>query len=113
MEEERRPRVVVVEDHALTRAGLRTALAPVSDVVAEAADGIAGWNAISRERPDVAVIVLTGQDDEYLGEQAVKAGAQDYLVKGDVSGKLLLRVMRYAMERGAGTRPSGSCRSPG
>jgi len=49
-------RVVIVEDHALTRAGLRTALERSSEVVAEAADGLAGWEAIARERPDVAVI---------------------------------------------------------
>jgi DNA-binding NarL/FixJ family response regulator len=51
-----RIRVAIVEDHALTRAGLRTALQTSFDVVAEAADGIAGWEAIVRERPDVAVI---------------------------------------------------------
>jgi DNA-binding NarL/FixJ family response regulator len=51
-----RPRVAIVEDHALTRAGLRTALEGSFDVVAEAADGLAGWEAILRERPDVAVI---------------------------------------------------------
>jgi two-component system, NarL family, response regulator LiaR len=51
-----RRRVVIVEDHALTRAGLRTALETSFDVVAEAADGVAGWEAIVRERPDVAVI---------------------------------------------------------
>ncbi|HEV3090082.1 MAG TPA: response regulator transcription factor [Candidatus Cybelea sp.] len=51
-----RSRVVIVEDHALTRAGLRTALETRFDVVAEAADGAAGWEAIARERPDVAVI---------------------------------------------------------
>lgn len=56
MERQERPRVVLVEDHALTRAGLRTALEPGFDVVAEAADGLAGWEAIVRERPDVAVI---------------------------------------------------------
>ena len=61
--------------------------------------GLDGLRWLLRERPDVAVVVLTGLADEYLGEQAVKAGAQDYLVKGDVSGKLLLRVLRYAMER--------------
>lgn len=54
--ERRRARVVVVEDHALTRAGIRTALQPSCDVVAEAADGLSGWEAIARERPDVAVI---------------------------------------------------------
>jgi DNA-binding NarL/FixJ family response regulator len=53
---EPRARVVIVEDHALTRAGLRTALESASDVVGEAADGLAGWETIARERPDVAVI---------------------------------------------------------
>jgi DNA-binding NarL/FixJ family response regulator len=51
-----RLRVVIVEDHALTRAGLRTALQTSFDVVAEAADGEAGWAAILREKPDAAVI---------------------------------------------------------
>lgn len=51
-----RPRVVIVEDHALTRAGLRTALETTCDVVGEAADGASGWETIARERPDVAVI---------------------------------------------------------
>lgn len=55
-EDAKRARVVLVEDHALTRAGLRTALRPAFDVVAEAADGVAGWEAIVCERPDVAVI---------------------------------------------------------
>jgi len=51
-----RPRVVIVEDHALTRAGLRTALQPSFDIVGEAADGETGWETIARERPDVAVV---------------------------------------------------------
>jgi NarL family two-component system response regulator LiaR len=51
-----RLRVVLVEDHALTRAGLRTALEGPFDVVGEAADGAAGWETIARERPDVAVV---------------------------------------------------------
>jgi two-component system, NarL family, response regulator LiaR len=53
---ERRARVVIVEDHALTRAGLRTALEASFDVVAEAADGINGWEVIARERPEVALV---------------------------------------------------------
>jgi serine phosphatase RsbU (regulator of sigma subunit) len=49
--------------------------------------------------PAVAVVVLTGLADEYLGEEAVRLGAQDYLVKGQVDGPLLERVIRYAVER--------------
>ncbi len=50
--------VVLVEDHALTRAGLRTALDATDDlrVVAEASDGPSGLEAIERLKPDVAVI---------------------------------------------------------
>ncbi len=51
-----RLRIVIVEDHALTRAGLRTTLQGTFDVVAEAADGPFGLEAITREKPDVAVI---------------------------------------------------------
>jgi serine phosphatase RsbU (regulator of sigma subunit) len=49
--------------------------------------------------PQVAVVVLTGLADEHLGAEAVRAGAQDYLVKGQVDGALLNRVIRYAVER--------------
>jgi len=43
--------------------------------------------------------VLTGEASEHLGEQAVRAGAQDYLVKSEVAGHMLNRVIRYAVER--------------
>ena len=49
--------------------------------------------------PELAVVVLTGVADEHLGAEAVRAGAQDYLVKGQVDGALLNRVIRYAIER--------------
>jgi serine phosphatase RsbU (regulator of sigma subunit) len=47
----------------------------------------------------VAVVVLTARDDERHGVAAVAAGAQDYLVKGQVSGTLLARTIRYAVQR--------------
>ncbi len=52
-------RAVIVEDHALVRTGLRTTLeASGIDVVAEAADGIAGYDIVQTQHPDVAVIDL-------------------------------------------------------
>ncbi|WP_375468535.1 response regulator [uncultured Nostoc sp.] len=45
------------------------------------------------------IIVLTGIDDETLAITAMQQGAQDYLLKGQVTGDLLVRSMRYAIER--------------
>jgi serine phosphatase RsbU (regulator of sigma subunit) len=81
------------------RKPIREAACVLLDLGLPDSQGLDGLRWLLRERPDAAVVVLTGLADEYLGEQAVKAGAQDYLVKGDVTGKLLLRVIRYAMER--------------
>ncbi len=49
--------------------------------------------------PRTPIVVLTSIDDESLGTQAVNKGAQDYLVKGQVDGNLLVRTLRYAIER--------------
>ena len=48
---------------------------------------------------DVPIVVLTGIEDESLGVRLIQAGAQDYLVKGSVTGPLLVRSLRYAAER--------------
>jgi diguanylate cyclase (GGDEF)-like protein len=45
------------------------------------------------------VIVMTGQGDEQVGLSAMQAGAQDYLVKGQVDGRTLRRALRFALER--------------
>jgi serine phosphatase RsbU (regulator of sigma subunit) len=61
--------------------------------------GLNGLRQLLEIEPDAAVVVLTGDTNEHLGELAVRAGAQDYLVKGEVAGHMLHRVIRYAMER--------------
>jgi signal transduction histidine kinase len=48
---------------------------------------------------DVPIVVLTGTEDEALGVRLIQAGAQDYLVKGQVTGHQLIRSLRYAAER--------------
>jgi len=45
------------------------------------------------------VVVLTGRDDEALGAEAVRKGAQDYVAKGNLDCRLLLKTIRYAIER--------------
>jgi len=49
--------------------------------------------------PELPVVVLTGLDDEQLGVEALRLGAQDYLVKGELEGKMLARTLNYAIER--------------
>jgi len=51
------------------------------------------------EAPTMPIVVLTGLDDESLGLSAVREGAQDYLVKGQTQGRLLVRAIHYALER--------------
>ncbi len=64
------------------------------------ADGLDTLVRAHAQAPKIPIVVLTGHDDEALAVRAVRAGAQDYLVKGHVDGELLLRSIRYASERG-------------
>lgn len=61
--------------------------------------GLDALHALLRVDATTAVCVLTGLDDEDLGRAAVAAGAQDYLVKGKADGQVLIRALRYAVER--------------
>jgi len=61
-----------------------------------------GLEAIRRAHaaaPRVPLVVLTGLDDESLAAQALQEGAQDYLLKGQIETRGLLRSLRYAIER--------------
>jgi diguanylate cyclase (GGDEF)-like protein/PAS domain S-box-containing protein len=61
-----------------------------------------GLDAVRRAHaaaPRVPLVVLTGLDDESLAGNALQVGAQDYLIKGQIETKGLLRALRYAVER--------------
>jgi DNA-binding NarL/FixJ family response regulator len=120
--------VVLVEDHELTRIGLRTAINAASGlrVVGEAADGPGGLEVLVRERPDVAVIdlglpgmdgialtrraraevpelhvlILTMHDLESEVLAALAAGADAYALKTS-STEMLLAAVRIVAEGGA------------
>ena len=61
--------------------------------------GIAGVKNLCERFGRLPIIVFTGLSDEQLGTQAVHEGAQDYLIKGQTNGSLLVKAIRYAMER--------------
>jgi len=54
---------------------------------------------VHAEAAQVPIVVLTGIEDESVGVEAVRQGAQDYLVKGQTDSRLLARSIRYAIER--------------
>jgi PAS domain S-box-containing protein len=61
--------------------------------------GLDTVRAVRRQAPALPIVVLTGTDDERTGLAAIQEGAQDYVVKGQVTGALLSRVLHYAVER--------------
>jgi serine phosphatase RsbU (regulator of sigma subunit) len=63
------------------------------------ASGLDALEVVLEQAADTAVIVLTGLTEAGAGTAAVAAGAQDYLIKGQVDGQLLTRSIRYAVER--------------
>ena len=54
---------------------------------------------VRAQAPHIPITVLSGYDDEVVAIRAVREGAQDYLVKGQVDRNLLVRALRYAIER--------------
>jgi serine phosphatase RsbU (regulator of sigma subunit) len=93
--------VIVQRARSLTqaRALLADAACVLLDLGLPDSQGLNGLRQLLQADPEAAIVVLTGEADEYLGERAVRAGAQDYLVKGEVAGHMLDRVIRYAVER--------------
>ncbi len=75
------------------------------------ASGIGAVQAVQTACPGAAVIVLTGLAEGGAGVEAVATGAQDYLVKGSVTGELLDRAVRYAVHRKNAERTAAELRA--
>jgi signal transduction histidine kinase/HPt (histidine-containing phosphotransfer) domain-containing protein len=74
----------------------------LADLGVPDSSGIGTLNALTRAAPSLPVVVLTGNDDDAVALEALKRGAQDYLVKGLGDAFILSRVVRYAIERKMG-----------
>jgi two-component system, cell cycle response regulator len=62
-------------------------------------NGIGTLDKIHEKKPETPIIVLSGLDDEALALEAVKSGAQDYLIKGKIDDDRLMRSILYSIER--------------
>jgi PAS domain S-box-containing protein len=80
----------------LSRGGVEVVLL---DLSLPDSSGLETFSKVQSGYPLVPTIPLTGLDDELLAVRAVRAGAQDYLIKGEVDTNLLTSAIRYAIER--------------
>ncbi len=68
------------------------------------AQGLDTFRRLRAAAGDAPIVVLSGFDDVQMGAEAVREGAQDYLVKGTIDSPALERALRYAIERGRSAR---------
>ena len=69
------------------------------DLMLPDSEGLETFKRVISSAPHVPVIIMTGISDENIAIEAMKKGAQDYLVKGQVDSRLLTRSIYYAIER--------------
>jgi PAS domain S-box-containing protein len=64
--------------------------------------GLDSLRRLRREFPELPVVVLTGLEDESVALQSLREGAQDYLLKSEISSNVVIRAVRFAIERKRG-----------
>ncbi|MEA3211742.1 MAG: phosphoserine phosphatase RsbU/P [Chthoniobacter sp.] len=83
----------------------RLSAAPIDLIVADLSlpdsQGLDTFRALFAHRARAPILVISGLDDEALAVRTVEEGAQDYLVKGQFDSSLLVRSIRYALQRAA------------
>src|SRR5687768_15400674 len=60
--------------------------------------GLASFEAIHAANPNIPIVILSSLDDEQVATEAVRQGAQDFLVKGTINPWLMGRILQHAME---------------
>ena len=96
-------RITIANAQSLSDASRQLREASISvvllDLTLQDSQGLHSLEALRTEAPQIPFIVLTGLDDDNLGVDALRHGAQDYLVKGEINSNLLLKAITYAIER--------------
>ena len=69
------------------------------DLILPDSQGLDTFIRVHAQAPQIPIIVMTVLDNELLAVEALRMGAQDYLVKGQFDISLLTRLIRYAIER--------------
>ena len=71
----------------------------LTDLGLSDSQGLDTYQKLHMQFPETPIVVLSSLHDESVAVKAVRDGAQDYLVKGQIDAKLLIRAVRYAIER--------------
>ncbi|MBW8089937.1 MULTISPECIES: PP2C family protein-serine/threonine phosphatase [Streptomyces] len=89
----------LTEASRLLTDGVQCILLALPGPVDGEADPLAALRAVLKLAPSHAVLVLTAEDDAERAAEAVRVGAQDFLFRGELDGRVLSRAIRYAVER--------------
>ena len=69
------------------------------DLMLPDSSGIETFTKMKAEARHIPVVIMTGLDNDQIAINAVRRGAEDYLVKSDISSKLLMRIIHHAIDR--------------
>ena len=86
-------------DDAITAMGRTAYAAVLLDLMLPDSYGLNTFDAVHNRFPRIPVIILTGTNDGQTAIKALQLGAQDFLVKAEINSDLLVRSIRYAIER--------------